>query len=128
MNDGVVFSREGRFERRCVADVGFDQSPTRMTPVRADVSFFEKALVKAVEIVEDGHLVTIEEKRIHDMAADESGSSGEEDAHALSVDRQQIGGEGSALQLNTREFLCRAQDAIMSRRGQTFFPASKGSF
>ena len=94
MDDCVIFTGESRIERRCVAYVGFDQAPARMAPVRADVAFFEKALVKTVEIVEDGHLVTIEEKRIHDMAADESGSSGEEDAHALSVDRRKWAEKG----------------------------------
>jgi hypothetical protein len=61
-----------------VAEVSFDQTPGGVAPVRTDVRLLHHPRVEGVEVVEHRHANAVPQKRVDQMAADESGPSRDE--------------------------------------------------
>src|SRR5690625_2643714 len=78
MNDAVIAAGEICLHCFKIADIDPVEFVIRILPVRGDISFLDRRIVKRIEIVDHRHVVSIGQKAIDQMTADKAGSSCDE--------------------------------------------------
>jgi hypothetical protein len=79
VHDDLDVVRERRQQRR-VADIAFNQLPGGAVAVTGDVGQLERAGVERIEVVDDRNAIAVAKQRIHHVAADEAGATGDQHA------------------------------------------------
>ena len=77
---------QGSAQTGQIAHVSLDETPSANDGARLDVRLFDCAVVKPIEVVDNGDAMSAGYERIDEMAANETGPTSDEHMHAASRD------------------------------------------